>query len=160
MNNKILPFVFFSLALLWRCQTFSQCNIRNIQSSSSLYGDCGNYVFQGTIGSVVNSYGSCGTLFFTPPLTGGDQTTSTSDPLTEKISVNPNPVFDFIEIVFDSDTDNYTIEIINSLGRSLKSKHSVSHREQLDVTDLLTGIYFIKISKQNKIILTKKFIKI
>jgi len=67
--------------------------------------------------------------------------TATQDPEEEKINIYPNPATDqfWIDI-----TGAYSIEIINSLGRIVKTTE-VTGTSAVDVSELPGGMYFIRI---------------
>lgn len=56
--------------------------------------------------------------------------------------VCPNPANDFINIKFSKSTENYEINIINSLGIRVLKSNSFNH---LDISNLPVGLYFIKL---------------
>ena len=68
----------------------------------------------------------------------------------------PNPVVDTIEIVFLENSDETKIEILNTLGQSLKSihlAHTLSYK--FDLSHFSKGIYFIRISNENNFLIEK-----
>lgn len=138
----------------------AQCNLASVQSSSYQAGDCNNLYFQGSIGGLVQTYGSCGNLFFTPPLTGGDQTTSTEDTGPGQVTINPNPVLDNLEIDPGTLKGNLIVELVNATGQGTGIRKSIDGRTAIDVSALNPGLYIVIIRGSGKARLTKKFIKI
>lgn len=71
------------------------------------------------------------------------------------VEIYPNPASDYIIIVSDV---NLFVEIFDYSGKKLKSFFSVSKETELDIKDLIRGIYFIK-STGEKCVMVKKFVK-
>jgi trimeric autotransporter adhesin len=71
------------------------------------------------------------------------------------ISIYPNPTTDNLTIII---TDKATIEILNINGQIIKSINSISKSITVDLTDLSSGVYIVRV-KTDKEIVTKKFIK-
>ena len=80
--------------------------------------------------------------------------------ISNKISIYPNPVIDFLTIEVDG-IDLRNISILNSYGQEIKiipvEDNIVS--KTIDLSSLNKGIYFIKISSQNGKSTIKKIIK-
>ncbi|GEQ87061.1 hypothetical protein ULMS_25690 [Patiriisocius marinistellae] len=70
------------------------------------------------------------------------------------ITIYPNPANTQLNI---SNADNSTIEIYNILGQVMMTKSNISLNEALNVSQLVTGTYLVKISNGTTIT-TKKFI--
>lgn len=71
------------------------------------------------------------------------------------VSMYPNPANDRINIV---NAANSTIEIYDVLGKLLISKEDISSQEQLNISQLKTGTYFVKINNGGQTS-TKKLMK-
>jgi hypothetical protein len=75
-------------------------------------------------------------------------------------SISPNPSKDFLEIKLNDEfTENTIAEFYNELGQICLTKNLNSATSKIEVSDLISGIYFIKIKSRNEPI-TKKFIKL
>ncbi len=80
----------------------------------------------------------------------------------EVVGVSPNPVNDILNIHFKSNEmlkqvqHDCTIKITDVLGREILLSE---FKEQLDISQLETGIYFVSILQGNKTLVTKKVIK-
>lgn len=74
------------------------------------------------------------------------------------ISIFPNPFYNNIDIKTKNEFQNMKFELFDSFGRKLKTK-LISNNTKIDLTDLKTGIYLVKINSNNMSI-TKKIIKI
>jgi hypothetical protein len=68
----------------------------------------------------------------------------------------PNPAKDVFTI--DSTLDNYNVEIYNILGKKVRLLQNASLQTKIDISDLTTGIYFVKILN-NKEAFTIKLVK-
>ena len=89
---------------------------------------------------------------------GNDQL-STQQFNKESFSFYPNPSQDFIEINFNTTlTNNTTLEIYNNTGIIQITETIKATTTQIDIRNLASGIYFLKITNQNGITI-KKLIK-
>ena len=82
----------------------------------------------------------------------------------DKLRLLSNPVIDILKFeVNDYDGEIVDVEIINVhqqiLYNSKRKVQSVSQNEKIQVADLITGIYFLILSLNGKVLATKKFIK-
>lgn len=64
------------------------------------------------------------------------------------INVYPNPTRDILNI---TNAENADIQIFDTLGKMILSKDAISANEQLNVSGLNAGIYFIQISKDGNV---------
>ncbi len=74
----------------------------------------------------------------------------------EEIKIHPNPAEDFISLQLPSETEIENISIYNIIGQKLISTTST---ENIQVSNLTPGAYFIKITDTNTQKITKKMIK-
>jgi len=77
---------------------------------------------------------------------------------TQKWSFYPNPVRDFMTIeLMDNNTETF-IEVFNTLGQKIKMFENISNTKNIDLSDLKTGIYLLKINSNgiNQTIKIKK----
>lgn len=79
---------------------------------------------------------------------------STNQSQLEGVNIYPNPARETLNI---SNAETASIEVYDMLGRMILSKENISVNEQLNVSGLNTGAYFVKISKEGNVA-TKKFI--
>lgn len=70
------------------------------------------------------------------------------------INLYPNPTRDLLNI---TNAENADIQVFDILGKMILSKDNISVNEQLNVSSLNSGAYFVKISKEGNTT-TKKFI--
>lgn len=64
------------------------------------------------------------------------------------INIYPNPTHDVLNI---TNAENADIQIFDTLGKMILSKDAISANEQLNVSGLNAGIYFIQISKEGNV---------
>lgn len=90
-------------------------------------------------------------------ITEGSETLSLNTDI-ESFNFNlfPNPASNFITVLSDFEIDN--LEIYNLVGKRILSLNTLENGDRLNVTDLKSGLYFLKISS-NGINHTEKFVK-
>ena len=67
---------------------------------------------------------------------------------TQNIKIYPNPATNFVNI---KNAENATIEIYNLQGKLISTKQTVSNIERIDLSYLQTGVYIVRVAKNNKI---------
>lgn len=77
-----------------------------------------------------------------------------NDTTLNTVSVYPNPASDILTV---TNAEGSNIEIFNMLGQQLNLQNNISAQEDLNVSNLTTGAYFIKITNGTAIT-TKKFL--
>ena len=78
--------------------------------------------------------------------------------LEQNISIFPNPTAGFVQIKIREWTSDMDYEVYNILGQTLKSNR-LQNNEILDLTDLPSDIYFLKITEiETNRILVKKIV--
>ena len=77
------------------------------------------------------------------------------DNALEAVSIYPNPTTSILNI---QNAENASIEVYNILGQTLYSKTNISLNEQVNVSNLTQGTYFVKITNGDAV-KTSKFIK-
>jgi len=80
---------------------------------------------------------------------------SESNPL----SIYPNPAHNILNVDLEGSSSSYSFQIINSTGQVLSIQQSNSNKNQLDVSQLPRGIYFIRQLDKNRHIVTCQFVK-
>ena len=77
------------------------------------------------------------------------------------MQVYPNPVHDLVQLEIDcSETSDYIIMIKDISGRNLMKKSIPKQNVvELDVSFLKSGVYFINLYNENRLLTTKKLIK-
>jgi hypothetical protein len=77
---------------------------------------------------------------------------------TDKIKIRPNPAQDWITISLpDNQQNSITVELVSSLGETVFTK-SITSNEQIDISHLSNGLYFIYIKGNNLNVSPKKLI--
>jgi hypothetical protein len=81
--------------------------------------------------------------------------------VSEKSSIFPNPTHDLLNITLpDSvDTKSAGIRIVDAYGRLVKRIDGISHANNISVSGLAAGLYFVEIYADRKLISTQKVIK-
>ena len=72
--------------------------------------------------------------------------------------VYPNPAFDMLSLNIGSTVGNGTIAIYDTQGRNVIKQSIATQIENIDISKLTSGIYFIKVSQGDKV-LNSKFVK-
>jgi hypothetical protein len=107
-------------------------------------------------GLVYNSYGN---VMRVEPRDGSDVSINTG--ITENqennISIYPNPASSVLNIVNLDGVDQ--IRISNLLGQTVNTYNVSANSEAINVNNLVSGIYFVTLMKDNSIVVTRKFIK-
>ena len=95
---------------------------------------------------------STGADFTNPKFQGGFLTTNE---VSEEVMVNvyPNPTSEYVNVVTNR-TSNVTL--VDSFGRVLYT-NSVSGSQQIDLSNLNNGIYFVKVDNQSKKLILNKY---
>ena len=73
------------------------------------------------------------------------------------LSIYPNPVSDKLNINYKENISNLTVYDLS--GRSVKSLTTNNSNNSIDVSDLKSGTYLLRIETENKNVSTVKFIK-
>ena len=95
------------------------------------------------------TYGSKDTGYFS-----SNGVLGVNQPEIGNINIYPNPTRDILNI---TNAENANIQVFDILGKMIISKEGISLNEQLNVSSLNAGAYFLKISKEGNVT-TKKFI--
>lgn len=78
------------------------------------------------------------------------------DNLKNGISVYPNPTQNFINIKLDKNVSKFKASLYNAAGQMLLS---TENRSSINISNLNSGVYFLKIEPENGKSVTKKIIK-
>ncbi len=80
-----------------------------------------------------------------------------------KLNIYPNPTNEIINVELNASTSlsgtDYKLEIMNALGQIVQINSIHQQTTQLNVSELVSGVYFVKITSKNKIVSVSKFIK-
>ncbi len=123
-----------------------------------------NYSIPGFYSDTIQGSNQCDSIYHQINIIDGSGTPNCSslDVMSlEETSFNlyPNPATYFLNVEFDLKS-NYTIQIINSVGKIVTVANTNEHTTQLPVYSLSNGVYFLVIKNMEGAILQKKlFIK-
>ncbi|MFW6257807.1 MAG: choice-of-anchor D domain-containing protein, partial [Prolixibacteraceae bacterium] len=100
---------------------------------------------------ILNDSDNAPELFFTTQGTEADYLQQ------NKLKIYPNPLYDYLNIEFNTIPKDYQISMHNSLGQVILQKQSSKRLEQLNLENVTSGIYYLKIynndfSKTEKLI--------
>lgn len=137
--------------------------------SSGINTNIDNISFAGTIGEAfIKTYQNTEenimiTQGFHQPECNDAQLVHTKQPLTDthQLILHGNPVIDILVFETDALPTQFTIDIVNTLGKVLKTKipFATNALNQLDCTDLASGMYWLKLSaNQSSEHLTASFV--
>ncbi len=76
----------------------------------------------------------------------------------ENFRIYPNPVNNGELYISTLLNDNKSIQIFNVLGKEVYSKNSITN-EKIEIGELTTGIYILKVVENDKVATTKLIIK-
>lgn len=104
---------------------------------------------------------NCNGGFFLP---AGDVNNTDADPVTPtEFSISPNPGRDLIEVNVDQKSPFTHVAICDQLGRVLvryERNDDKAYAFTLDVSRLHTGLYIVTVNQNNRVLNSKKFLKI
>ncbi|MEI6596207.1 MAG: SBBP repeat-containing protein [Bacteroidota bacterium] len=72
----------------------------------------------------------------------------TLNQVNNEITIYPNPTNDVLNISFAQQSSSTTIQLFDITGRIVKIVNTLNNNNQIDVSDLCNGIYFINICSQ------------
>ncbi|WGF93687.1 T9SS type A sorting domain-containing protein [Aequorivita marisscotiae] len=145
--------------------TFITCTLQVNEDYEGLYFN----FFYAPFGSIYNYSITTDTngykvLLLTSP-TGdkaiyGDNILSSEDFYSSQFSIHPNPAQNELFIIAQNTTENLTLKIFNIVGKLLSTQNiMLQDQKAIDVSQLVSGIYFLNIEEENGNTTTKKFIK-
>ncbi len=146
MNKTVLSLTFLSLV---SCVTLSA---QTVVASSGGHFENGTAKMSFTLGETVTSTISNDSNTLTQ---GFHQTKLTVVGMEEflksiRMRVFPNPTSDFITIELNDDPTNYEVIMLDVTGKSISLTPIRNKREQVDMSHLAAGSYFLNIiSKEN-----------
>lgn len=85
---------------------------------------------------------------------------STDDLLTEVVNAYPNPIGDMLTIEIPEFNGEYIYNLTNLMGETIRTAKLGDSTGQVDFTDLISGTYFMTVTKDNKSSKTLKIVKI
>jgi hypothetical protein len=79
--------------------------------------------------------------------------------LSGNVSISPNPTNGILNINFSTIPQNIKIEMYNSIGALVFTETMPNKNNTINVNDLSTGIYYMKVLEANKVVAVKKVVK-
>ena len=74
------------------------------------------------------------------------------------VTVYPNPSNDYMTLSFDQEGE-YVIELLSKQGRVLQKRETTDCEEQINVTSLKQGLYYLRVSSRESVVTKKVFIE-
>ena len=92
---------------------------------------------------------------------GDAEITSSVRPMQngELVSVYPNPSYGNVSVQFSENVRNSSIEVFNSIGQKVYQIRQAGNYRNVDLSDLASGIYFIKASADSQVSTAKILLK-
>jgi len=87
-----------------------------------------------------------------------DGIVSTSDTEPNRFKISPNPAKDFITITTENTKGMVTLEILTISGRSVMVKDMLATKENIDIANLSSGLYIIKLKELHGNVSVQKLI--
>ena len=88
-----------------------------------------------------------------------EDTTGIEQQLLSEIQVYPNPATDVLTIDLGAVTQTIQIQFIDAVGRVVKTESISGDQNQLDISDLNQGMYFISLSSADGVQRIEKLVK-
>ena len=75
-----------------------------------------------------------------------------------QVSVYPNPANDWISLIVNQD-GTQLVRIMDATGRTIKQNVIYGNENQIEISDLKTGVYFLQVTDEGGNIVTKRIVK-
>lgn len=79
--------------------------------------------------------------------------------LGSNVLISPNPTNGLLNISFNTTPQNTKIELYNSIGALVLTETMANKNNTINVTDLSSGIYFMKVLEGNRVVAVKKLVR-
>lgn len=163
MKKNLVP---VGLLLLVTSVAYSQNESPTLLSSQSGYDTSKNMVLEWTLGdSAIETITTEDTMFTQGFIQPYSESSKAIVQMVDDILIFPNPVDTHLNVrLLSHDDDNgiVSIDIYNvngSIIKQFKNGFSLSKTLQLDISDLQSGIYFVRISDATSVLKSHKIIK-
>ena len=87
-----------------------------------------------------------------------DGISRTGEIVSNRFTISPNPARDIVALEFEDNALPYQISMINISGQSVLSKKVTNTKMAIDISDLLPGMYFVKLAELNGDVSVQKLI--
>ncbi|MBK9108477.1 MAG: T9SS type A sorting domain-containing protein [Saprospiraceae bacterium] len=151
-------FICLFVLILNTHSAIAQCHQIQLKVTDYFIGQCGNYHFQSSLGTISSVYGNCNKLRFDSPLNSGNQITKVQSELNQTlVEIFPNPTYD--KVYFKRNIPGtFKVQLITVLGKQI---YTIENPTELDLALLDSGCYIIQVlNEKNKHLFTNKIIKI
>ncbi|MES2516212.1 MAG: T9SS type A sorting domain-containing protein [Bacteroidota bacterium] len=75
------------------------------------------------------------------------------------VVISPNPTNGIVNIGFHTLSPNTTVEVYNTVGALVLSENIINKNSAINISDMNTGMYFIKVIENGKVVTVKKIIR-
>ena len=79
------------------------------------------------------------------------------DEVESKLLVYPNPTEGSVTIRIDSYTGSFDASVVDMTGKEVLSLSNISSSSAIDLSQLTTGFYFLKVKTEDNVIQTKVY---
>jgi hypothetical protein len=86
----------------------------------------------------------------------GKATTSVNENNIQSVSLYPNPAREQVSFTLESDAQ---VSVFDMTGRKVSEMNATAGEAQLDVNELVNGVYFINVRYANGTTAVSKFVK-
>lgn len=159
MKNTICIFgillFYFHTSPIW-----GQCLIQPVQGAHYGNGSCRGLSFQYVVGTMQQAYGECGGLHFTPALTNDDFTNRTQTHEWGRITMYPNPALDVLYLEGPRTSGMIYVEVLHPTGYTLLQHKGDILPQQLNISHLVPGMYYVRVKLSDNTLLVHKLLKI
>jgi hypothetical protein len=79
--------------------------------------------------------------------------------MNASVVISPNPTNGIVNIGFYNLSPNTTVEVYNTVGALVLSENIINKNSAINISDMNTGLYFIKVIENGKVVTVKKIIR-
>ena len=152
MYNYLIATIIFGYILTTPSYSYSQCKLTNLVRSyySSKSNEFYNFQFDGETQYLFH-HSKCSNNNFTHRFIAPSIKSDIKEEDGFTINYYPNPTSGFIFVTIGNSLNNEAlyIDILDVTGRALKTLNIENSFLSLDLSDLSSGIYFLKVSNNN-----------
>jgi hypothetical protein len=105
----------------------------------------------GTISSLTSGTGTLMAMGYTAGIS--------ENSVSENVLISPNPTNGLLNISFNTLPQNTKIELYNSIGALVLTKEMSNKNNTINVSELSSGIYFMKVLEENNLVAVKKVVR-
>ncbi len=105
----------------------------------------------------VNNEFSCPDTSEAATLTVGAPSSISQTSIETELKILPNPAHDFVTVYIANDNRKHEIQLINNLGQVLHSEISDSNTTRLQLANLPSGVYYLRV-QTDKFVMSKRLL--